>query len=508
MSQEGLNDFQSSLSNLGAHPDADIIAMLTGFAEDLQLQNVKVLSILMNRIRSVDPTRKVPLLYLLDSIIKSRAKPHYLQPFAETAANLFLEVFQTVGDKDKLRMRRVLKTWREMKLLPSIKSEPVWVHINTWIMSNPDRVAVAEGKRPSRSVSVPRPVLSQVQGLPTGGSMNSQLGQVGQLGPQQISQDPFHQFVHQQQLAMGLAPKSLSELQMINPGLIHSLHQAYAAATRGTQQPPPNLSQLLNLSQTQGLGQYQPPTSSHSVPSLPIPTTTISPDVDDDASALLAMIGGAIDDDTEISVLPAALDTALDTTNTSSNESTVVSDDVTDLFAILEGATGNQNQGAGSSSSSFNNHHNIPICSANLSKAFQGNTAQLLQSLQVRDEERVVGPLYSGKQDEKTGHRFPNQPKYEAQISFNYHITQREKMLNQAGKKEKRKKKKKKEKKKRKSNFNKTPPLKKPLEPKTNLFLFFLCLLCVVFLCRFNETMEFAIFTLDSTTFAVSYSRQ
>ena len=430
MSQEGLNDFQSSLSNLGAHPDADIIAMLTGFAEDLQLQNVKVLSILMNRIRSVDPTRKVPLLYLLDSIIKSRAKPHYLQPFAETAANLFLEVFQTVGDKDKLRMRRVLKTWREMKLLPSIKSEPVWVHINTWIMSNPDRVAVAEGKRPSRSVSVPRPVLSQVQGLQQRtGSMNSQLGQVGQLGPQQISQDPFHQFVHQQQLAMGLAPKSLSELQMINPGLIHSLHQAYAAATRGTQQPPPNLSQLLNLSQTQGLGQYQPPTSSHSVPSLPIPTTTISPDVDDDASALLAMIGGAIDDDTEISVLPAALDTALDTTNTSSNESTVVSDDVTDLFAILEGATG----GAGSSSSSFNNHHNIPICSANLSKAFQGNTAQLLQSLQVRDEERVVGPLYSGKQDEKTGHRFPNQPKYEAQISFNYHITQREKMLNQAG---------------------------------------------------------------------------
>ena len=497
MSQEGLNDFQSSLSNLGAHPDADIIAMLTGFAEDLQLQNVKVLSILMNRIRSVDPTRKVPLLYLLDSIIKSRAKPHYLQPFAETAANLFLEVFQTVGDKDKLRMRRVLKTWREMKLLPSIKSEPVWVHINTWIMSNPDRVAVAEGKQ-RRSVSVPRPpVLSQVQGLQQRtGSMNSQLGQVGQLGPQQISQDPFHQFVHQQQLAMGLAPKSLSELQMINPGLIHSLQQAYAAA-RGTQQQPSNLllSQLSHLSQIQ----HQPPTSSHSVPSLPIPTTTISPDVDDDASALLAMLGGAIDDDTEISVLPAALDTALDTTNTSSNESTVVSDDVTDLFAILEGATG----GAGSSSSSFNNHHNIPICSANLSKAFQGNTAQLLQSLQVRDEERVVGPLYSGKQDEKTGHRFPNQPKYEAQISFNYHITQREKMLNQAGKKEKKKKKKK-----RKSNFNKTPPLKKSLEPKTNLFLFFLCLLCVVFLCRFNETMEFAIFTLDSTTFAVSYSRQ
>ena len=72
--QAGLQDFTSSLSNLGAHPDADIIAMLTGFADDLKSSSSRVLSILMTRIRSVDATRKVPLLYLLDSIAKSKAR--------------------------------------------------------------------------------------------------------------------------------------------------------------------------------------------------------------------------------------------------------------------------------------------------------------------------------------------------------------------------------------------------------------------------------------------------
>ena len=85
----------------------------------------------------------------------------------------------------------------------------------------------------------------------------------------------------------------------------------------------------------------------------------------------------------------------------------------------------------GGASSAGSGHRTFPICTANLAQAFQGNTAQLLQQLQVPDKE-LIHTLYRGMQDQKTGHRFNGQHKYEEQISFNYHITQREKMLNQA----------------------------------------------------------------------------
>ena len=453
-SEAGLKDFSSSLSNLGAHPDAEIIAMLTGFADDLKTNSQRVLLVLTNRIRSVDITRKVPLLYLLDSIVKSRARNEYAAPFGAVAANLFLEVFQTVGDKDKLRMRKVLKTWRDMNLLSKAKSEPVWIHVQHFVNSNPERVAIAEGKRRSqpRSTSAPR-VDRQPPVVPTLPNNNTWIGAgagAGAGGYHQLAQDPFRQFVHQQQLAMGLTPKSLEELQMINPGLIHAL-KAHASAAPLAVAPPPaaHSHPHYSLHQPPPLA-TQPPHATQPLPSATNPSSAATSsaggggdDDDDDAADLLKMLGGGGEDSsaTDTSAADNESTTAAVggeggagggggvTGEAETDEST--STDVAGLFEILEGVRGTSSSGLSTSVNGSGGPRVFPSCPANLSQAFQGTTAQLLQRLQVRDE-ASISMLYRGTQDQKTGLRFLNQSRYEEQISFNYHITQRDKKLNQA----------------------------------------------------------------------------
>jgi hypothetical protein len=443
--EAGIQDFSNSLSQLSAHPDADIIGMLTGFADDLKTSAPRVLSLLTNRILTVPDTHKVPLLYLLDSIVKSKARASYAQPFANVAANLFLQVFQSVGDKDRLRMRRVLKTWREMKLLPLVKSEPVWTHVQTWIMSNPERVAIAEGKRPPqqrRSASAPRSMppqqLHQLQP-----QQPQQQQQRGVYPYQQQRQDPFRQFVHEQQIRMQLPPKSLEELQMIDPGLIHSFRNAFIPPTTTTtmaaapipttaataqyhHQPPHSHSHSLHINQPPLSVSMALPHSSTTTAATTAAAASSAPggdgdgDGNDDAKALLDMLGGMDDDEEETTATTAAAAAATTATTKADADTT----DVSSLFAILEGATGG-------GSSSITGPRTFPFCDANLAQAFQGNTAQLLAQLQVRDE-TSIGLLYRGKQDVKTGLRFSTEIKYENQISFNYHITQREKALDQA----------------------------------------------------------------------------
>ena len=67
---DGLADFVAALPQLGQYPAADIIGMLTGFAVDLRAHAQQTLDALLERLKQVDVTRKVPLLYLIDSVVK------------------------------------------------------------------------------------------------------------------------------------------------------------------------------------------------------------------------------------------------------------------------------------------------------------------------------------------------------------------------------------------------------------------------------------------------------
>ena len=493
--QAAIADFEAALSNLGQYPAADIIEMLTGFAVDLSAQAAKVISVLLTRLKSVDITRKVPLLYLLDSIVK-RQRNSYAPPLVQSVPVFFLEMFSAVGDKDKLRSRKVLKGWRLERLVPPNVLDPVWIQVQGWCDANPNRVRVAEGKRP----------------LPQ-----------GQIQQPSHQEQQLRALLYHEQVRMGLKPLSLEELRATNPGLIQVLQQAAAAQQQQQrqlqpqQQMPPNYVQQPPISQPNFLHQQQPlqagplhpqhqmqrqpvgsympapvipgapiqnqgiahgmlpqqqmPPQQQNQPPLPPPpqhqqhqqhvappqlthTAAETPSLkskpkeeDDQASELLAMLGGDFGDDdsmdandengsshehpSDSSVAggadPKSPSTGTSASTNSEEPASPEGNDVNSLFAILQGVSGGTTPGGTLPSGRL---RKFPL-TVSLSQAFQGTTSQVQSALALRDE-GLVQALHSGWQDKRSGARYNTKQDYEDAITFNYHITQRQKSVSGA----------------------------------------------------------------------------
>ena len=70
-------------------------------------------------------------------------------------------MFNAIGDKDKLRARKVLKGWRIERIVPPNVLDPVWSLVQGWCDANVNRVLVAEGKRPLQAQAHQRQPLPQ-----------------------------------------------------------------------------------------------------------------------------------------------------------------------------------------------------------------------------------------------------------------------------------------------------------------------------------------------------------
>ena len=195
--------------------------------------------------------------------------------------------------------------------------------------------------------------------------------------------------------------------------------------------------------------QFVPPQQPNQPPALPAATDGANSlkEEDDQASELLAMLGDDFGADVSDSKLDStATSTTASLTNnpltpahatTSSNADSSVADDVdpaspatndvNSLFAILQGVSGGTTPGGSLPAGTL---RKFPL-TVSLSQAFQGTTSQIQGALAMRDE-RLVQALYSGWQDKQSGARFNTKEEYEAAISFNYHITQREKAIGSA----------------------------------------------------------------------------
>eukprot|EP00946_MAST-07B_sp_MAST-7B-sp1_P001355 g1355.t1 len=365
-------------------------------------------------------------------------------------------MFNAIGDKDKLRARKVLKGWRIERIVPPNVLDPVWSLVQGWCDANVNRVLVAEGKRPLQAQAHQRQPLPQQR---------------------QHQEQQLRALLYHEQVRMGLKPLSLEELRATNPGLIPVLQQAAAAQQRQpaprlqqqpvyVQQPPMQPLQYNGMSYApRAVGMPMPAPVPSLMPSaapmppqpqqyvappqinqgLP-PATTAAPaaakaeEQDDQASELLAMLGGdlgASDEDSGKAsesadagangpATPSATG-AEKPSSDASDQASPESNDVNSLFDILQGVSGGTTPGGTLPSGKL---RKFPL-TVSLFQAFQGTTSQVQSALAMRDE-RLVQALHSGWQDKRSGARFSTKEEYEAAVTFDYHITQRDKAVSGA----------------------------------------------------------------------------
>ncbi|RHY30315.1 hypothetical protein DYB32_004414 [Aphanomyces invadans] len=105
------------INEMGAYPAKPIINTLTMLAEDLALAK-HIAPFLVKKLNVVGPPYRLPILYLMDSIIKNVGGP-YAFLFSQTLAPVYVDSVRQVNATDLNRFNHVLKTWETARLLPS-----------------------------------------------------------------------------------------------------------------------------------------------------------------------------------------------------------------------------------------------------------------------------------------------------------------------------------------------------------------------------------------------------
>ncbi|KAF9570937.1 hypothetical protein EC968_001188 [Mortierella alpina] len=101
--------YRSELASLTFNSKPIITSLTIAAGENVSVSKVIVQTI-EERLRTAPPNQKLPTLYLIDSIIKNVGGP-YLNLFARTIVNLFLDAYAVVDSSAKASFEKVLGTW-------------------------------------------------------------------------------------------------------------------------------------------------------------------------------------------------------------------------------------------------------------------------------------------------------------------------------------------------------------------------------------------------------------
>ncbi|KJE89119.1 hypothetical protein, variant 1 [Capsaspora owczarzaki ATCC 30864] len=109
--QRTFREFSDSLDFLKVNSKIHI-DMLTQLAAESQSAAPAVVAAIEARLRQVPADRKLPILYLIDSIVKAKViGTTYAGLFERNLAETFVETYTVVGGEDRRRLDRVLNLW-------------------------------------------------------------------------------------------------------------------------------------------------------------------------------------------------------------------------------------------------------------------------------------------------------------------------------------------------------------------------------------------------------------
>ena len=147
MDDEQLADYKDMLQQLGAFPDKVLINTLSMIAEDYSVSFPKSSSSIYNAIRDlllsndVKPDCKLPLVYVIDSILKN-VKGLYILIMQPDIQQWMEPVYQMLNGNDlaRTKLRKVWNTWNECKIFP----EEEWKNMGKCFLAQDDKLKASK----------------------------------------------------------------------------------------------------------------------------------------------------------------------------------------------------------------------------------------------------------------------------------------------------------------------------------------------------------------------------
>lgn len=140
MSQEAAEDYRTSLDELADISKVKINA-LTMLAEDNSEFAVVIAGCIENQLKNVAKSRKLPILYLIDSICKNFPESKYVELFTQNIVSNFCNVFQVSDEKVRKSLHKLRMTWNETKTFPQNKLNAIDERVHAmdpnWPILNP-----------------------------------------------------------------------------------------------------------------------------------------------------------------------------------------------------------------------------------------------------------------------------------------------------------------------------------------------------------------------------------
>ncbi|KAJ3503929.1 hypothetical protein NM208_g16414 [Fusarium decemcellulare] len=124
-SAEVAEDYRLALEDLSSNMRFEI-SNLTVIARENTEHALAIAEVLQQHILKAPPNKKLPALYVLDSIVKNVGTPYTLY-FGRTLFKTFMESYAVVDAPVRRKMEEMLRTWKE-PVPGSMDSRPVFSH--------------------------------------------------------------------------------------------------------------------------------------------------------------------------------------------------------------------------------------------------------------------------------------------------------------------------------------------------------------------------------------------
>ncbi|KAG8225208.1 hypothetical protein J437_LFUL009053, partial [Ladona fulva] len=178
MAKEIANEYSSSLADLTVN-SKPLINMLTMLAEENIEHAPAIVQVVEKHLAKVKPEVKLPVLYLIDSIVKNVGNA-YVSLFTQNIVSTFCSVFEKVDEHTRGQMFKLRQTWNDLFPLKKLYAvdvrvnsmDPAWpitappptsIHLNPRFLSMSSNSVPSVAPAQSATPQATQPVASGVQ---------------------------------------------------------------------------------------------------------------------------------------------------------------------------------------------------------------------------------------------------------------------------------------------------------------------------------------------------------
>lgn len=118
--EKAAEEYGDTLSELNSISKVEINA-LTMLAEDSKEYAIQIAACIEDHLRTASSKKKLPVLYLIDSICKNFPKSKYVELFTQNIVSNFCNVFEVSPEKTRKSLHKLRMTWDTTKTFPPKK---------------------------------------------------------------------------------------------------------------------------------------------------------------------------------------------------------------------------------------------------------------------------------------------------------------------------------------------------------------------------------------------------